>query len=85
MTAGSKNGVSGRHLHRMFGVNYRTAWFPEHRIRECMKDGSSPEPLGGPEKFVEADVNPRRQTAPGGGPILHGTAKAALVRGTKFL
>ena len=50
----SKKGMSSHQLARMLAVSYQTAWFMSHRIRECMMaDGSGP--LGGPEKFVEAD------------------------------
>jgi transposase-like protein len=52
----SKNGISAHQLWCMLGFgSYRTAWFMAHRIREAMKDIGSSEPLGGPEKFVEAD------------------------------
>jgi transposase-like protein len=54
MTA-SKKGFSAHQLHRMLNVSYKTAWFLEHRIRECMKEGGGADPLGGPERYVEAD------------------------------
>lgn len=50
----SKKGMSSHQLARMLNVSYQTAWFLSHRIRECMAPGGSG-PLGGPEKFVEAD------------------------------
>jgi transposase-like protein len=54
----SKKGISAHQLHRMLDVQYRTAWFMAHRIREAMrplsvKDGGGP--LGGKNKVVEAD------------------------------
>lgn len=54
LLSSSKKGMSAHQLHRMLGVTYKTAWFMMHRIRESMKP-SNPEPLGGPDKFVEAD------------------------------
>lgn len=53
LLASSKKGMSAHQLHRMLGVTYKTAWFMMHRIREAMKDDSSP--LGGPGMTVEAD------------------------------
>lgn len=54
LMAGSKKGFSAHQLHRTLNVDYKTAWFLEHRIRECMdEDGSGP--LGGKGKIVEAD------------------------------
>ena len=50
----SKTGISAHQLHRILEVQYRTAWFLAHRIREAMRDGSM-NPLGGAGKFVEAD------------------------------
>lgn len=52
----SKKGISSHQLHRMLGVQYKTAWFLAHRIREAMKDGSG-SLLGGPgtSGIVEAD------------------------------
>jgi hypothetical protein len=53
--ASSKKGMSAHQLHRTIGVTYKTAWFMWHRIREAMKDTGGVEPLGGAERFVEAD------------------------------
>jgi transposase-like protein len=54
LMAGSKKGFSAHQLHRTLNVDYKTAWFLEQRIRECMdEDGSGP--LGGEGKIVEAD------------------------------
>ena len=36
LLSASKKGMSAHQLHRMLGVDYKTAWFMEHRIREAM-------------------------------------------------
>ena len=54
LVAGSKKGISAHQLHRHLHVDYKTAWFLEHRIRECMDEDDSG-PLGGEGKTVEAD------------------------------
>lgn len=51
----SKKGVSAHQLHRMLGVNYRTAWFMAHRIREAMRDGNPGLMGGGGNAVVEID------------------------------
>jgi transposase-like protein len=51
----SKKGVSAHQVHRMLGITYKSAWFMCHRIREAMKEGAFPGPLGGEGKTVEAD------------------------------
>ena len=38
----------------MLGTNYETAWFLFHRLREAAVD-VDPTPLGGEDRFVEAD------------------------------
>jgi transposase-like protein len=53
MTA-SKKGISAHQLHHTLEVQYKTAWFLAHRIREAMRDGIGAS-LGGPGKVVEAD------------------------------
>jgi transposase-like protein len=54
LMAGSKKGFSAHQLHRHLNVDYKTAWFLEHRIRECMNEDDHG-PLGGEGKTVEAD------------------------------
>jgi transposase-like protein len=51
----SKKGVSAHQLHRTLGITYKSAWFMAHRIREALRPLSSPGPLGGKGKTVEAD------------------------------
>ncbi len=50
----SKKGISAHQLHRILEVQYKTAWFLAHRIREAMRDGSLA-PMGGAGSIVEAD------------------------------
>ena len=47
----SKKSISAHHVHRMFDVTYRTAWFMCHRIRHAMKDKSGDLLTG----IIEAD------------------------------
>ncbi|HEX6964002.1 MAG TPA: IS1595 family transposase [Lacipirellula sp.] len=51
----SKKGMSAHQLHRMLGVSYKSTWFMMHRIREAMREGKLPDPLGGAGKTVEVD------------------------------
>jgi transposase-like protein len=53
----SKKGISTRQLQRTFNCGLKTAWFLGHRVREAMSELgiSIPGPLGGENKFVEAD------------------------------
>ena len=51
----SKKGISSNQLHRVLGVTLKTAWFMSHRLREAMREGRVPVPLGGENKIVEAD------------------------------
>lgn len=55
LMASSKKGMSAHQLHRMLEINYRTAWFMEHRIRECMADTADTSPMGGEGAIVEID------------------------------
>ena len=54
LMAGSKTGISAHQLHRTLKIDYKSAWFLEHRIREAMKD-TDPTPLGGEGKTLESD------------------------------
>jgi len=55
LMAGSKKGFSAHQLHRTLNVDYKTSWFMEHRIRECTTPSVDSGPLGGEDKFIEAD------------------------------
>jgi len=55
LMASSKKGMSAHQLHRMLKVNYRTAWFMEHRIRACMDNTKDTTPMGGEGTIVEID------------------------------
>ncbi|MGA7384489.1 MAG: IS1595 family transposase [Methylocella sp.] len=54
LMASSKKGFSAHQLSRTLNVQYKTAWFVAHRIREAMAD-HDPEPFGGKGKVVEVD------------------------------
>ncbi len=49
-----KKGMSALQISRMIGKPYKTVWFLCHRIRESLRDIPTG-PLGGADKFVEAD------------------------------
>ncbi len=50
----SKKGMSAHQLHRALRLDYKSAWFMCHRIREAMRAGNLG-PLGGDGGIVEAD------------------------------
>jgi transposase-like protein len=54
LMASSKKGISAHQLHRVLEVQYKTAWFLEHRIREAMRSGDL-RPFGGGGGDVEVD------------------------------
>jgi transposase-like protein len=65
LMASSKKGVSAHQLHRTLNINYKSAWFLAHRIREAMEDDGSA--LGGSSKIIEADstfYGPKDRTEP---------------------
>ncbi len=56
LMSASKKGVSAHQLHRALGLDYKSAWFMCHRIREAMRaDTATFGPLGGDGGIVEAD------------------------------
>lgn len=54
LMASSKKGISAHQLHRILEIQYKSAWFLAHRIREAMRDGKL-SPMGGNGKTVEID------------------------------
>ncbi len=67
LLASSKKGISSHQLHRTLEVQYNTAWFMSHRIREAMRVGSLKPPMGG-GGIVEIDetIYGRADTHPKG-------------------
>ena len=61
LMASSKKGISAHQLHRTLEVDYKSAWFLAHRIREAMRDGSLA-PLGGSGRTVEIDETAQGRT-----------------------
>jgi transposase-like protein len=61
----SKKGISSHQLSRILEVQYKTAWFLSHRIREAMRNGTL-SPIGGSGKTVEIDetLSGRQEGAP---------------------
>ena len=51
----SKKGISSHQLSRILEVQYKTAWFLAHRIREAMRSGSLAAPFGSNGGAVEVD------------------------------
>jgi transposase-like protein len=49
-----KKGISAHQLHRILEVQYKTAWFLAHRIRETIRTGELA-PMGGTGGIVEVD------------------------------
>jgi transposase-like protein len=54
LLSSSKKGISSNQLHRILGVDLKTAWFMSHRIRLSM-DESGSGPLGGDGVVIESD------------------------------
>ncbi|MGH6973609.1 MAG: IS1595 family transposase [Stellaceae bacterium] len=51
----SKKGFSAHQASRMLNVSYKSTWFMMHRLREALREGNFPFPLGGKGKTVEMD------------------------------
>jgi transposase-like protein len=56
----SRKGMSANQMKRMLRINYRTAWYLCHRIRDAMKE-ANPEPLGGTLEIDETFVGGRQR------------------------
>jgi transposase-like protein len=54
LMASSKKGISAHQLHRILEIQYKSAWFLCHRIREAMRTGGLL-PMGGLGGVVEVD------------------------------
>ena len=50
----SKKGISSHQLHRILGIQYNSAWFLTHRIREAFRSGELA-PIGSGGGIVEVD------------------------------
>lgn len=50
----SKKGISSHQLHRTLEIDYKSAWFLSHRVREAMRDGKLA-PFGSGGATVEID------------------------------
>ena len=76
----SKKGISSHQLHRILEVQYKTAWFLSHRIREAMRDGSL-SPLGGNGATVEVDetVIGKLDRAPNGRKVPRGAFRNVVI------
>lgn len=80
----SKKGISSHQLHRILEVQYNTAWFMSHRIREAMRVGGFEPPMGGDGEVVEVDetVYGRTSTHPKGrkrDPLIRGSAHKNVI------
>lgn len=51
----SKKGISAHQLHRVLEIQYKSAWFLAHRIREAMRSGDLAQPFGSGGGAVEVD------------------------------
>jgi transposase-like protein len=56
----SRKGMSANQLKRMLRINYRTAWYLCHRIRDAMK-AVNPQPLGGTVEVDETFVGGKQR------------------------
>jgi transposase-like protein len=70
LMSSSKKGVSSHQLHRALNLDYKSAWFMAHRIREAMKE-TDLGPLGGEGEIVEADETYYGPVAKGEGSKQH--------------
>ena len=55
LVCSSKKAMSALQMSRIVGISYKSTWFMMHRIREAMRDGTFPTPIGGQSSVVEAD------------------------------
>ena len=57
----SKKGISAHQLHRQLKINYRSAWFMCHRVREAMSGNGTFQPLSGTVEADETYLAPKRR------------------------
>jgi transposase-like protein len=65
----SKKGMSAHQLHRMLDVQYKTAWFMFHRIREAMSDPAFSARLSGVVEVDETYIGGKRPRGERGRPL----------------
>jgi len=67
LLASSKKGISSHQLHRIMEVQYNTALFMSHRIREAMREGGLEPPMGsGGVVEIDETIYGRAATHPKG-------------------
>jgi len=78
----SKKGISAHQLARVLEVQYKSAWFLAHRIREAMRSGDLARPFGSGGGAVEVDetyIGFKKDARPMRGGHGHKNAVLALV------
>lgn len=78
----SKKGISAHQLSRVLEVQYKSAWFLAHRIREAMRSGDLAQPFGSGGGAVEVDetyIGFKKDAGPARGGHAHKNAVLALV------
>jgi transposase-like protein len=78
----SKKGISAHQLSRVLEVQYKSAWFLAHRIREAMRSGDLARPFGSDGGAVEVDetyIGFKKDAAPQRGGHAHKNTVLALV------
>jgi transposase-like protein len=78
----SKKGISAHQLARVLEVQYKSAWFLAHRIREAMRSGDLATPFGSGGGAVEVDetfIGFKRDKLPARGGQAHKHCVLALV------
>ena len=78
----SKKGISAHQLARVLEVQYKSAWFLAHRIREAMRSGDLDVPFGNGGGAVEVDetyIGFKKDARPMRGGHAHRNAVLALV------
>ena len=78
----SKKGISAHQLSRVLEVQYKSAWFLAHRIREAMRSGDLAQPFGTGGGAVEVDetyIGYKKDAGPARGGHAHKNAVLALV------